>query len=175
MDGLFLYSKQWCNILLLCQKCSFKLRDCRSRLTQALNESSEEKEVTSVRDWGRESKQMREKAREKGCLCLDMGGMRNRGLLWKNFLLFLIVHTGFYPGEIRRTWLQQYKHDQVQFSSQSPDSKYNHIRNSTIYLVVLYLLPSFPSDTPYLAYPKVSYQFPQWKQVPQWQWPRQQS
>lgn len=99
---------------------------------QALNESSEEKEVTSVRDWGRESKDMREEAREKGCLCLDMGGMRNRGLLWKNFLLFRIVHTGFYPGEIRRTWLQQYKHDQVQFSSQSPDSKYSRIHNSTV-------------------------------------------
>lgn len=72
----------------------------------------------------------------------------------------------FYPEKIRRTWLQQHKHDQVQVSSQSPDSKHSHIHNSTICRVFLNLLPSFPSDIPYLAYPKVSYQFPQWIQVP---------
>lgn len=110
-------------------------------------------------------KRGREEVRKKRCLCLEMGGMGNRGLLWKNFLLFRRVHRSFYPRKIR-TWLQQYKHDQVQFLSQSPDSKHSHIHSSTICLVFLHLLPLFPSDIPYLAYPKVSYQFPQWKQVP---------
>lgn len=119
-----------------------------------------ETEEEKVKKWGREE------VKEKICLCLDMGGMRNRGLLWKNFLLFHIVHIDFHPGKIRRTWLQQYKHDQIQFSSQSPDSKHSHIHNSTICLILLYLLPSFPSDTPYFAYPRVSYYFPQRKQVP---------
>lgn len=74
----------------------------------------------------------------------------------KEFIISYSSHR-FLPWENKDMTTAKQKHDQIQFSSQSPDSKHNHIHNSTICLVFLYLLPSFPSDTPYLAYPKVSY------------------
>lgn len=40
---------QYKYFMLLCQKRRFKLKDCRSRLTLALNESSEEKQEMPVK------------------------------------------------------------------------------------------------------------------------------
>lgn len=116
-------------------------------------------------------KRGREEVRNKRCLCLDRGVIGNRGLLWKN----LLFHRGFYPRKIRRTWLQQYKHHQLQFLSQSPDSKHSHIHSSTICLVFLHFCPLFPQIYLTLPIPKLATNSHNGSKSPRWQWPRQQS
>lgn len=63
---LFFFSRvnQYKFFMLLCQKCRFKVKDCRSGLTLVLNESSEDKgempeaEEKKVNQGGKEAEEM---------------------------------------------------------------------------------------------------------------------
>lgn len=81
---------QYKYFMLLCQKCRFQLKDCRSRLTLVLNESSEDKGEMPEAEEKKVNKQGKKRGRRDVCALIWVALEGTEELLSK---IFLLCHT----------------------------------------------------------------------------------